>query len=342
MGAVAPVLVAEDNGIMQSVLRAMLTWWGFNPVLAADGAEAWRILQSADAPRLAIIDWLMPGMDGLELCRRVRSSPSGQYTYLLILTVRDESADIVAGLDAGADDYLTKPFNAHELRARLRTGHRMVQLQEELQAARGELRKFQTADALTGVLNRVSILDALDRELAAGRNVAVLLAGVNRLRHINGSFGQRAGDAVLAECGRRLRAAAPESVMIGRYTGSEFLILLPDCDIQQADHCADRVREAAACQPFTFGAASFPVTCTVGATDCRHGDSASLLEAAEEALDIAKRESRERIAETLAGRSAAVAQHHAHLTTSSAVERPLKRAIAESAPRRGRAALPQP
>jgi two-component system, cell cycle response regulator len=309
LATATPVLVAEDNDIMQSVLGAMLRWWGFNPVIAPDGRQAWHILQSADAPRLGIIDWLMPGMDGLELCRRVRSSGSGDYTYLLLLTVRDNSADVAAGLDAGADDYLTKPFNAQDLLARLRTGTRIVQFQEELHAARTELRNLRTADALTGVLNRASILDALDRELAAGRKVAVLLADIDRLRHINGSFGERAGDAVLTEYGRRLCAAAPQSVMVGRYTGSEFLILVPNCDAEQVSHCADRVREAAACQPFTFGAASFPVTCTVGAIGCRHADASSLIGAAEEALAVAKQESRDRLAETLVSRSTALARN---------------------------------
>jgi len=317
--SIAPVLVAEDNAIMQSVLRAMLTWWGFHPVMAADGDEAWRILQSVDAPRLAIIDWLMPGMDGPELCRRVRSSEAGGHTYLMLLTVRNSSADIVSGLDAGANDYLTKPFNAQELRARLRAGRRIVQVQEELEAARTEVENLRKADALTGVLNRASIIHALDRELAAGRNVAVLLTAIDRLRHINGSFGRRAGDAVLAEFGRRLRAAAPESVGIGRYTGSDFLILLPDWVAGQANYWADRVREAAACRPFTFGAASFPVTCTVGGADGRYTDSASLLDAAEEALTIAKQDSR---------------------TEKSGVRS--WDSIAESAPRRGRAELLQP
>jgi diguanylate cyclase (GGDEF)-like protein len=283
----------------------MLTWWGFNPVPAADGAEAWRILQSPDAPRLAILDWLMPGMDGLELCRRIRSSPTGEYTYLLLLTARGNSADIVAGLDAGADDYLTKPFNAQELRARLRAGSRTMQLRKELQAARTDLRKVQTTDALTGVLNRSSILDALDRELAEGRTVAALLADIDRLRHINSSFGQVAGDAVLAAYGELLRAAAPHSVIIGRYTGSEFLILLPGSNPAEANCCADRMREAAGCRPFSFGAASFPVTCTIGAPDCCHADAASIIAGAEEALALAKRESRERLA-TLISRNASV------------------------------------
>jgi diguanylate cyclase (GGDEF)-like protein len=316
LAACQPLLIAEDNDVLLSVLRTMSTWWGFTPVLAADGAEAWRILQSADAPRLAIVEWQMPGINGVELCRRVRSSEAGEHTYLLLLTDAGNAADVLAGLEAGADDYVSKPFISHELRTRLRAGSRIVELQARLQVARTETRKLQTADELTGMLNRGSILQALERELAGGRKVAVLLANIDRLVHINGSFGERAGDAVLAECARRLRAAAPDSVSIGRYSGSEFLIVLPDCDDRQADHCAALVREAAACQPFTFGAASFPVTCTVGIPKCGHGDMSGILRDAEEALALAKRENRARVTETLLNRATALTQNMANLRTS--------------------------
>ena len=118
------VLAAEDNPVFQSMLRALLTKWGYDVVAAHDGLEAWRILESAGAPRLAILDWMMPGMDGVELCRRVRSAAREPYIYILLLTARTESNDLVEGMEAGADDYLTKPFNAQELRVRLATGNR--------------------------------------------------------------------------------------------------------------------------------------------------------------------------------------------------------------------------
>jgi two-component system cell cycle response regulator len=305
-----PVLVAEDNAVMQSVLRTMLTWWDFEPLVAADGAEAWRILQSPDAPRLAIVDWQMPGMDGVEVCRRVRASAGGDYTYLVLLTARDNSADVVAGLDAGADDYLTKPFNAHELRARLRAGTRIVQLQEDLETARKTLSDANATDRLTGMMHRATIVQALERELAAGRSPAILLADIDRLRHINSSFGQPAGDSVLLECARRLRAAAPDFAKIGRYAGDEFLILLRDCGVDLAGRYADAMRSAAATRPFTFGAASFPVTCTVAVACPELSDTATVLRIAEEALNAAKRESRERLTETLLNRGVAMSLHH--------------------------------
>ena len=152
----------------------MLTRWGYQAVIARSGTEAWRILEAENAPRLAILDWMMPGMDGVEICRRIRSANREPYIYILLLTARTESQDLIEGMDAGADDYLTKPFNAHELRVRLHAGHRILDLQEELLQAREALREQATHDGLTGLLNRTTILDKLDDELSrASRDPAV-------------------------------------------------------------------------------------------------------------------------------------------------------------------------
>src|SRR5437764_15259949 len=112
------ILAAEDNPVFLSMLRGMLGKWDFDVVTARNGNEAWQILRSADAPRLAILDWMMPGMDGVEVCRRIRSEVREPYIYILLLTARTESQDLVEGMESGADDYLTKPFNAHALRVR--------------------------------------------------------------------------------------------------------------------------------------------------------------------------------------------------------------------------------
>jgi len=130
------ILVAEDNLVFQSVLRSMLTQWGYDVVVAGDGEEAWRLLQAEDGPRLAILDWLMPGMDGIEVCRRIRSRNNFDYTYVLILTAKTESEDLLEAMEAGADDYVTKPFKSPELKARLRVGRRILELQDRLQYPR--------------------------------------------------------------------------------------------------------------------------------------------------------------------------------------------------------------
>jgi len=126
------ILIAEDDEVSRRMLQVFLLRWGFDVVIAEDGAEAWRVLEGGDAPKLAILDWMMPVLDGVEICRRVRLAPRASPAYLILLTARGDNKDIVRGLDAGADDYVTKPFNQEELRARLNVGVRVVELQTNL------------------------------------------------------------------------------------------------------------------------------------------------------------------------------------------------------------------
>jgi two-component system, cell cycle response regulator len=135
-GAPVKVLVAEDNPVINAALRGLLCRWGYEAVAATDGTQAWQLLDAPDGPSLAILDWMMPGIDGVEVCRRVRAANREPYVYILLLTARTESQDLVEGMDAGANDYLTKPFEAHELRVRLRAGRRVLDLQRQLMAAR--------------------------------------------------------------------------------------------------------------------------------------------------------------------------------------------------------------
>jgi two-component system cell cycle response regulator len=307
------ILVAEDNAVIQIVLREMLTHWGYEVILAPDGEDAWNRLRSLSAPRLAIVDWMMPRMQGPELCRRLRAETREPYTYVLMLTSRSETSDIVEGLDAGADDYLTKPFHAQELFARVRAGARMVRMHEQLLAAREELRERACTDDLTRLPNRFSILETLDGALSQadrqGEPLSVVLVDVDRFRQINDSFGHLAGDLVLRECGGRIRAAAPVEATAGRYGGEEFLVVLPGIGRASAVEAGDRILAAIAAETFHAGAASFPVTCSAGVAgrDIPYSaDAASLLRAADEALQSARAERRERLAGALRTSTASV------------------------------------
>ena len=262
------VLAAEDNPVFQSMLRAMLTKWGYEAVIARDGNEAWQALEADDGPRLAVLDWMMPGMDGVEVCRRVRAVPRESYVYLILLTARTDSQDLVEGMEAGADDYLTKPFEAHELRVRLRAGRRVLDLQHQLLAAQEALRVQATHDCLTGLLNHGAILDTLHKELARGSReqlpIALLMADLDRFKNVNDTHGHQGGDTVLHEAAGRMKSAIRRYDALGRYGGEEFLFVLPGCQGADALAQAERIREAVAAEPFAAGNRTFPVTCSIG------------------------------------------------------------------------------
>ena len=277
------------------MLRGLLTKWGYEAVIARDGTEAWDVLQSENAPRLAILDWMMPGIDGVEICQRIRAARREPYVYIVLLTARTDSKDLVEGMEAGADDYLTKPFNAHELRVRLRAGSRILELQEQLVHAREALRVQATHDGLTGLLNRSAIMDALRNELSrAGREaqpLAVLMADVDRFKSVNDSHGHLVGDKVLHEAAQRMKGAVRRYDAVGRYGGEEFLIVLPGCDGESALLQAERVRESFTAASFDTGASAIEVTCSIGVSFRPLpvvSDAESLIREADEALYRAK------------------------------------------------------
>jgi len=296
------VLAAEDNPVIQSMLRNLLRHWGYEAMIARDGTQAWEILRSDHPPRLAILDWMMPGMDGVEVCRQVRATAREPYTYILLLTSRNQSEDLVQGMEAGADDYLTKPFAAAELRVRLRAGLRILDLQEQLMATREALRVEATHDGLTGLLNRTAVMEALQAELQrANRNgdpISVMLADLDFFKRINDTHGHLVGDAVLAESARRMKTAIRRYDSLGRYGGEEFLFVLPGCAQRDAVAQAERIREAIAGQPYTKLPEPLQVTCSIGVASRRNAASEhtdELVREADLALYEAKHLGRNRV-----------------------------------------------
>ena len=153
------ILIAEDDVITRRTLEALLAKWGYAVIVVGDGAEAWRILQGDAAPRLAVLDWMMPGLDGIQICRQVRQRAEAPYVYVLLLTTKANQEDVISGLEAGADDYLTKPFNPQELMVRLRAGRRILDLQERLVAACEKLQVFVAGNPEADLQNSTSLVD---------------------------------------------------------------------------------------------------------------------------------------------------------------------------------------
>jgi diguanylate cyclase (GGDEF)-like protein len=302
------VLAAEDNPVFQSMLRSLLTKWGYDVIMVRDGIEARDILQSEDAPRLALLDWMMPGMDGVELCRLVRATKREPYVYIVLLTARTEPHYLIEGMEAGADDYLTKPIKSPELRVRLRAGTRILQLQEELVQAREALRDQAMHDGLTGLLNRVSVLEALQSGLARANRehdpLSVLMIDIDCFKQTNDTYGHLAGDAVLREAAKRMKAAVRRYDSVGRYGGEEFLIVLPGCTEDAAFLQAERVRQAVATEPFIAGTHALPITCSIGVSGRSlpsESNTDALVREADGALYQAKRRGRNRVERPAAG-----------------------------------------
>src|ERR1700691_265876 len=253
------VLIAEDDSICSMILQTWLKTWGYRVVVAKNGIEAWDILQQEHSPELLILDWVMPGIDGLELCRRIRQRQ--QNAYILLVTANDKKREIVNGLEAGADDYLTKPFDSDELRARLRVGQRMLPLHQRL--------RFQaTHDTLTGIWSRGATLDMLHRELEraarAQASTGVLMLDLDRFKNINDTRGHLGGDSVLKEVVRRIAHTVRTYDVVGRYGGEEFLIVLPGCNRDNIQETAERIRTTVAGSPIQVAESEIFATVSIG------------------------------------------------------------------------------
>jgi two-component system, cell cycle response regulator len=303
------ILIADDSIVSRHLLEATLRKWGYEVMVACDGAEALELLQREDAPSLIILDWMMPGMTGVEVCRRIRQRDSEPYTYILLLTSKSQKEDLIEGMEAGADDYITKPFDQNELQVRLRAGIRLVDLQTQLLKAREDLRDQATRDSLTRLWNRSSILSELGRELArAGREarpLGVVIVDLDHFKHINDTYGHLVGDEVLREAARRMQNSIRQYDSIGRYGGEEFLIVFPGCNEIDSYAQADRLRRQLSLTEMSVNGSSIRVTASFGVTTALLGENwteEELIRTADEALYVAKKSGRNRV-EILKSRS---------------------------------------
>jgi two-component system, cell cycle response regulator len=296
------ILVADDSGLSRRILRDLLSRWGYEVVVCADGDEAFRELQAKDAPVIAILDWEMPGMNGVEICRKIREQSREPYTYVILLTANDRKEAVVEGLAAGADDYVRKPFNEQELEVRLRAGKRVTDLESELIKAREILRAQATHDTMTGLLNRAAILDILDNELARSQrektSLALLLVDLDHFKNVNDTWGHQVGDAALCEAARRMQSSLRSYDSLGRFGGEEFLVVVPGCTDEHVLGRANHVREALCAGPMNVGGQVVDLTGSVGGVVSRPGgdhEPKRLLKSADDALYRAKRAGRNRV-----------------------------------------------
>jgi two-component system, cell cycle response regulator len=294
------ILIADDDPVSRRLLEATLVRLGHEVVAVPDGLEAIEAFRSKDSPRLAILDWNMPGADGLAVCRAVREQ-GGPYVYVILLTARDRHEDMLAAFDAQCDDFLRKPFDSAELRARIRSGERVLDLQSKLLDAQEQLRHDATHDRLTGLWNRAMIVDELNRELSRSkrekRTLTILIGDVDHFKNVNDTHGHAAGDEVLRQTAKRMAGVRRHYDSIGRYGGEEFLLILPGCDLFQALPVAERVRCTVSAEPITIGEISWPITISLGVATASATtvDAAALIAVADEALYRAKAKGRNRV-----------------------------------------------
>lgn len=240
------ILVADDEAVSRRLLEKTLERAGYEVISVENGRLALEHLCLPDGPRLALLDWVMPELDGPGVCRAVRKRSNQAYVYMLLLTSKESKEETVLGLESGADDYLTKPFNAEELKARLRVGERILLLEDRLIEAREHMRFQATHDPLTSLLNRGAVLDLLGRELARSQrehsSSTILLADVDHFKQVNDTLGHATGDEVLVEIANRLAASVRPYDFVGRYGGEEFLVVLSNCNPSYAPARAEEIR----------------------------------------------------------------------------------------------------
>jgi diguanylate cyclase (GGDEF)-like protein len=292
---VKQILVADDDYTSRRLLEIRLNKFGYEVISASDGKEAWEIIQRTDSPNMIILDWMMPGITGIDICKRIRSSGNYEerYKYIILLTARGAKEDIVLGLDSGADDYLTKPFDDTELLMRIRAGKRILDLQNRLQYS-------ATHDALTGIFNRGAILQDLDKQISrCSREMTPLSIGmldIDYFKKVNDTYGHLAGDEVLKEVCRRIKSCLRNYDMVGRYGGEEILIITPGADQAQSVNIFERIRKTIGDTPINIEKSSLSVTVSIGiATMVKNMSTKAFIQIADNELYRAKENGRNRV-----------------------------------------------
>lgn len=294
------ILIADDDDTSLAILKALIAKLGHEVIAAVNGAEAWAAMQQPDRPQIVILDWMMPELDGMEVCRRIRAANMDLPPHVIMLTARGGKADIVAGLEAGADDYLAKPFDPGELSARIKVGCRMVDMQIKLLEARNALSHEARHDYLTDILNRRAILEALSREIArqerSPSGLAVGICDLDHFKAINDTHGHHVGDDVLCGIVSLFKGALRPGDYLGRLGGEEFAVIAPRIRGDAVMDLFEGLRTAVAQHPLPSRQGALYITVSIGIALWHDGTSKTgLLAAADAALYTAKNTGRNRV-----------------------------------------------
>ncbi|MDD2621406.1 MAG: diguanylate cyclase [Syntrophomonadaceae bacterium] len=234
------VLIADDDALSRKILEESLSHWGYEPVITKDGDEAWDMLKEDGGPTLVVLDWVMPGMEGIEICQKVRARRTANYIYIILLSAKNSNEDVIKGLESGADDYISKPFHPEELKSRLKIGQRIIELEKRIMC-------LASTDYLTALLNRRAFMERMEAEInrvtRENKSFGIVIADLDHFKLVNDTYGHQAGDLVLQEFSRCLSSSFRIYDFIGRYGGEEFIVGLPGASSEVAGAIAERVRK---------------------------------------------------------------------------------------------------
>ena len=285
------ILIADDDAVSRSMMRRLLTQCGYEVDTASNGIEAVQFVSKEEGPRLLLLDWMMPELDGPEVCRAIRAGSRRAYIYIMLLTSKDSKEDLIEGLEAGADDFLTKPCNLQELRARLRTGERILQLEDILVTAREEMRYRATHDGMTNLLNRTSVIQSLREQVqklpGTEEEFAAVICDVDHFKKINDTYGHPVGDEVLCEIARRLKHSVRIADAVGRFGGEEFLLILMRCTADYMPDLCGAICESIQSTPVLTTAGALHVTISVGAVHVGMAHTEKSVEVVLQTVDFA-------------------------------------------------------
>jgi two-component system, cell cycle response regulator len=307
------ILIADDSAVYRKLLEQQVFSLGPASVLVTKSVQEALELFERERPDLIIADWVMPDATGIELCQRIREAAKSSYTYIIILTSKSEKRDLVKALSAGADDYLTKPFDPDELLARARVGLRLIDLHRQIETQNRLLEELALTDPLTNLPNRRAVVNWSERQLGGSARhkfpLWLVLVDLDHFKSVNDNYGHGAGDAVLRRFGEILRVNTRCCDICGRMGGEEFLQVLTHSDEEGIRICTERLRNQFAAEEFRFGGASVTVTASVGVAGFRGNEKApefgELLKLADAALYRAKKLGRNRVQFEIAEHEAA-------------------------------------